>query len=151
MSPVKYWISNVTCREFFFLIFFFNGLKSEVIVHFDNVHHHCLNFLFINHYCFRFYRILVRAIVVCYSIYHYCVRYSRTVICVFALFQRKGSCCGCLQCRSLLVGVCQRSSEVYYYPWLYYYEIWQSVQWSIVCRYLCWWTISPRGYHPPSS
>ncbi|NYT46931.1 MAG: hypothetical protein H0A75_04210 [Candidatus Methanofishera endochildressiae] len=18
-------------------------------------------------------------------------------------------------------------------------------------RYLCWWTISPRGYHPPSS
>ena len=20
-----------------------------------------------------------------------------------------------------------------------------------LCRYLCWWTISPRGYHPPSS
>ena len=56
-----------------------------MIVHFDNVHHHCLNFPFINHYCFRFYRILVCAIVVCYSIYHYCVRYSRTVICVFAI------------------------------------------------------------------
>ena len=65
----------------------FNGLRSEVIVHFDNVdvHHHCLNFLFINHFCLRFYRILVRAIVVCYSVYHYCVKYFRTVICVFAL------------------------------------------------------------------
>jgi len=20
-----------------------------------------------------------------------------------------------------------------------------------LCRYLCWWTLSPRGYHPPSS